>query len=262
MNEEYMNLASLPGRQGEQTWLWNRLERLSVWEGKALAALTQHRPPNTAEEMVNHVLALQSCAVYLAPGGYEDLGKREVCRMAGKDPDELLPHVDLHALGMRFEDLHPGLFVENCFVAYPSEKTPIYRGRDSPLPEDEDWSVKLKLASASAPEGVWLRLPDYQGLDADCASDGETALAKDALRVQSLDECTLLEISRNSTTALRNWSAMAMISASSWMKRARALPIGWPGSPPPWNMRAAASSASRWIFLRTLTAMSGCPAIS
>lgn len=32
-----------------------------------------------------------------------------------------------------------------------------------------------------------------QKLDAGCASDGETTLAKDALRVQSLDECTLLE---------------------------------------------------------------------
>lgn len=102
--------------------------------------------------------------------------------------------MDLYALGVRFEDLHPGLFVGNCFVAYPSEETPVYRGRDSPLPEeDEGWSVRLKLASPAAPEGVWLRLPDYQDLDADCASDGETTLAKDALRVQSLNECTLLE---------------------------------------------------------------------
>ena len=89
MNEEYMNLASLPGRQGEQTWLWNRLERLSAWESAALTALTQRRPPNSAEEMVNHVLALRSCAVYLAPDGYEGLGKRALRRMAGMAMDEL-----------------------------------------------------------------------------------------------------------------------------------------------------------------------------
>lgn len=193
VNREYTYLASLPGTQEEQTWLRDRLETLSVWESTALAALTQCPPPSAAEEMVNHVLALQGCSIYFAPGDYEDLGKQALRRMGGKDPDELLPHVDLHALGMRFEDLHPGLFVENWFVAYPSGKTPVYRGRDSPLPEDDGWSVKLKLASPAAPEGVWLRLPDYPSTEPGDASVGEIALAKDALQVQSLDECTLLE---------------------------------------------------------------------
>lgn len=193
MNEEYMNLANLPGRQGKQTWLLDKLERLSVWESRALTALTQRRPPNTAEDMVNRVLALQGCSVYLAPDGYESLGERELRRMGGSDPEELLPHADLYALGTRFEDQHPGLFVGNCFVAYPLEDAPVYRGRDSPLPGDDGWSVRLKLASPAVPEGVWLRLPDYRDLDADCASDGESALAKDALRVQSLNECTLLD---------------------------------------------------------------------
>lgn len=192
MNEEYMDLANLPGRQGEQTWLWNRLERLSVWEDKALAALLQRHPPNTAEEMVNRVLALQGCSVYLAPDSYESLGERELRRMGGSDPEELLPHTNLYALGTRFEDQHPGLFVGGCFVAYPTEKTPVYHGRDSPLPEDEGWSVKLKLASPAAPDGVWLRLPDYQSIEQEDGSDGEIAVAKVALRVQSLNECTLL----------------------------------------------------------------------
>jgi hypothetical protein len=30
---------------------------------------------------------------------------------------------------------------------------------------DNDWSVKLKLASRHAPDGVWLRLPDYEELN-------------------------------------------------------------------------------------------------
>ena len=43
------------------------------------------------------------------------------------------------------------------------------------------------------PEGVWLRLPDYQSIGQEDGLDGEITVAKDALRVQSLDECTLLE---------------------------------------------------------------------
>lgn len=40
---------------------------------------------------------------------------------------------------------------------------------------------------------MWLRLPDYQSIDQEDGSDGEIAAAKDALRVQSLNECALLE---------------------------------------------------------------------
>ena len=63
MNREYAYLASLPGTQGEQTWLWDRLEALSVWESAALAALIQRCPPNTAEEMVNRLLSLQDLSL-------------------------------------------------------------------------------------------------------------------------------------------------------------------------------------------------------
>ncbi len=88
----------------------------------------------------------------------------------------------------------PGCFAGTCYVSYPPEpKTPPYQGRDSPIPPDNDWSVKLKLASAAVPEGVWLRLPDYWSFDTGDGSDGETAVAKDALQVESLNECTLLE---------------------------------------------------------------------
>ena len=59
---------SLPRTQREQTWLWDRLEALSVWENAALAALNQRCPPNTAVEMVNRLLSLQDCTVCLAPG--------------------------------------------------------------------------------------------------------------------------------------------------------------------------------------------------
>lgn len=194
MNREYTYLASLPGTQGEQSWLRDRLEALSVWESAALAALNQRRPPNTAEEMVNRLLSLQDCVVCLAPDGYESLGERTLRRMAGEDPDELLPHVDLCALGMEYENEHPGCFAGTCYVSCPPDpQTPPYQGKHSLLPQDTGWSVKLKLASPTVPEGVWLRLPDYQIFGAGDGSDGETAVAKDVLQVKSLNECTLLE---------------------------------------------------------------------
>ena len=75
----------------------------------------------------------------------------------------------------------------------PEAKTPPYQGRDSPLPKDNDWAVKLKLASPAVPEGVWLRLPDYPGMEDGTIANGEIDTAQNVLRVKSLDECTLLE---------------------------------------------------------------------
>lgn len=56
--------------------------------------------------------------------------------------------------------------------------------------EDIDWSVKLKLASPTVPQGVWLRLPDYEEMNDE---PGEIRLALDALKVKTVQECRLLE---------------------------------------------------------------------
>ena len=66
-------------------------------------------------------------------------------------------------VGFEYLDHHPGLFIGDCYVEYPSKEVqPVYLGQGSPLPEDTDWSVKVKIASDAVPEGVWLRLPGWE----------------------------------------------------------------------------------------------------
>lgn len=49
----------------------------------------------------------------------------------------------------------------------------------------------MKLASERCPDGVWLRLPDYE--DANDGRPDEMRIALDELDVKGVDECTLLE---------------------------------------------------------------------
>ena len=97
----------------------------------------------------------------------------------------------------RVADVHfllpeTGLFINGYFVEYPKTTAePSYSGKNVIFLEDSDWSVKLKLASPAVPEGVWLRLPGYDGKMAE--ESGEVVLALDELRVKSLEDCTLLE---------------------------------------------------------------------
>lgn len=194
MSGHFSYMTALTGTPAEQDWLRERLETLSEWESLVLEADILAHPPATAADAVNQLLSLDQGTIYLASGGYEGLGKLALRASEKSFPEEALEYVDFYSLGKNFEAEHPGYFVGDCYVACPPEaKAPPYQGRDSPLPKDNDWAVKLKLASPAVPEGVWLRLPDYSGMEGQNIASGEIAVARNALRVKSLDECTLLE---------------------------------------------------------------------
>ena len=188
--EAFEHLLELPGTAQERAWLEERLETLSVREGILLAAVSARRPPEYAADAINSLQDLDGCEVCLA-GSYEELGRLHLSRLSSL-PEDALPYVDVYRLGRQYEDAHPGLFVGNCYVEYPQERTePVYSGQDAPLSEDKDWSVKLKLASPAAPDGVWLRLPCYDGTDP--LDSAEILLALYELRAESLEDCTLLD---------------------------------------------------------------------
>ena len=183
-------LLTLPGGEQERNWLQQRLETLSAREGCVLAAATQRDPPADMAQAINQLQSLDDYTVLPDAGSYEALGEMYL-RGNAVIPQDALPFVDLTALGQRYEDAHPGLFVGSCYVAYP-EKVPaqVYR-QGGLLPDDSAWAVKLKLASPAVPEGVWLRLPG--GTPWGDESTTEETLALQELQAQRWDECTLLD---------------------------------------------------------------------
>ena len=187
--EKFDHLLELPGPPQYQAYLKERLETLSVRENYALAAVLQRAPPRDTEEAVDCLNSLDACDICPA-GSYEELGRLNLKSL--KVPEEALLYVNLEQLGQMYEDGHPGLFIGNCYVIYPKQLTPPVRQENgAPMLWDGSWSVKLKLASTADPEGVWLRLPDY-ALDTDYGV-GEIDLLLYELRVNDLNECTLLE---------------------------------------------------------------------
>ena len=183
-------LLDLPGKGRERRWLRERLETLSVREGITLSAAVQRTQPRDMEQAINCLQSLDSYTMRLNAGSYAALGQGYLLNDTAM-PMDAFPFVDLTALGQRYEDKHPGLFVGNCYVQYPKEApAPAYH-RGGPLPEDSDWGVKLKLASPAVPEGVWLRLPG-QDLCGDESSTEETLVLQE-LWVKRWDECGLLD---------------------------------------------------------------------
>ncbi|NBI65957.1 hypothetical protein D1646_03855 [Pseudoflavonifractor sp. 60] len=182
-------LLRLPGSPQEQAWIKERLETLSVRESCVLAAAAMRASPQTASEAADQLCTLSRYMVRFPIGSYEQLGEwylRDACQHA----DELLPYVDLQKMGELYEEEHPGLFIGNCYVEYPTQ--PISPRQETDLPrQDSTWSFKLKLASPTVPEGVWLRLPDLSGQTFE--KSVELRMVLNELQVQRLDDCTLLE---------------------------------------------------------------------
>lgn len=191
MNDFNNSLTALPGTPQEQSWLKERLDTLSVRERYVLAAAVKCQPPESMADAINRIQTLDDYEVLFPANDHRNLGKLYL-RRESPIPEEAYPYVDLDRLGQQYADEHPGAFIGNCYVISPvKESAPHYRGRDSPLPQDNDWSVKLRLASNAVPDGVWLRLPDYSGAALD--DSPEVTLAMDALGVKTLENCTLLD---------------------------------------------------------------------
>ena len=184
-------LLDLPGEEREQCWLQERLETLSVREGIVLAAAAQSDPPGDMAQAINCLMLLDYYPVRINAGSYEALGM-DYLRRDTSMPESALPYVDLAQTEKYYENMAPGLFVGNCYVEYPNpDLVPCYCGQGMPLPTDDDWSVRLKVASPAVPEGVWMRFPgpfldDFEGTV-------EEALALQELRVKRWDECALLD---------------------------------------------------------------------
>ena len=167
-----------------------KLEELAGKTGWELQTAILHMDPKVAVDAVNCLLSLEDYQICFPAGSYAQLGSFYL-RHESHLPERAMYYADLEALGRRYEDRHPGLFVGNCYVEYPEHPSaPRYTGQGL-IPEDDGWSMKVKLASSAVPEGVWLRLPDYSAMT---DRPDEVALALDELKTRSLENCMLLDV--------------------------------------------------------------------
>ena len=202
------DLMHLPGRTEELAWIKERLQTMSTMEEAILGAAIMRKPPQSAADTINHILTLDYYGVCVGADSYEALGEFYLSHELGKKlPQEAMPFVDLYFLGINYENSHPGLFVGNCFVECPSQEfTPLYDGVRLPE-EDYSWSLRLKLASPNHPEGVWLKLPDYQDM---LEKPDEIEMAFQKLGVDFNCECTLLDVrcSLPGITGLKDYDSL------------------------------------------------------
>ena len=195
MNNDFDGLLSLPHTDTEQKWLREKLETLSPKESAVLTALLSWKEPKTAADAVNLLLNVSRCDVYFPVSDYADLGERYLKEQDVKLPDGAEKFTDMEALGRVCEQKSPGQFVGDCYVLRPGQPLSEPYSPQNPESLGDGWNIRIKLASESCPEGVWIHLPDYNFVEDELT--GEIGIALRRLGAEDIGECRILDAQCN-----------------------------------------------------------------
>ena len=276
-----------PANDIEKQWLLDRLKTLSAREAYQLAAmmLTTGRLREVSgkegdelllavlkldrketTEAINCLLSLSDYQVLCPAGGYEKLGEYYL-RYEAEMPEAVLPYANLQQIGFRYEELHPGVFIGDCFVVLPGrEPKQTYDGTNLDKVQETDWSLRLRLAAPAVPKGAWACLPDHAFAEPD-GRLGEIALALRELKAETIQECELLEVrcSLPGITILqdeyddlndliRDGNDLGFLLE----EQGQGMPDFMENSRLHWSMRTATGSRRHWTSLRICIAMISC----
>lgn len=176
----------------EDLWIENRLTGMSPKEKLLLKAAMELTSVETAADLINQTFQFDCYELCYPAKDDRQLGEY-VARYLEYGKGNALAYIDRERLGQHYRTRQaPGVFVEGAYV-FPNGLTvePVYNGSNLSELEDRSYSVKIRLASASSKEGVWLRLPDYAEVNG--GRPDELKIALDTLGVTSLQECRALE---------------------------------------------------------------------
>ena len=97
-----------------------RINCLTADEETVLTAQIMRHDPKTAARVLELLDEMSEYQILKGVSNYEELGKYHLINDMDV-PQDLHQYMNLYALGCRYEDEHPGLFVGDDYVAYPAE---------------------------------------------------------------------------------------------------------------------------------------------
>ena len=98
----------------------HRIGTLTADEETILAAIVLRYAPESTEQTMELLDRASEYTILKGVNCYESLGRYYLTHETSV-PEELYEYMNLDALGCRYEDEHPGVFVGNAYVQYPSQ---------------------------------------------------------------------------------------------------------------------------------------------
>jgi hypothetical protein len=180
----------LSGSMDETAYLERRFAEMSVRERYLLEGAARLQSIDTAADMINLTEQLDSFSLCLGATDDAALGAY-VARCRERIPKKQIPLLDTARWGRDLRERHDGVFTSGGFVEQTSPLRQIYAAGDSLSKLTAgDAAMRLKVASAHCPDGVWLMLPDHEPITGE---PDERAAAREVLGVTGWDGAVLLE---------------------------------------------------------------------
>lgn len=185
-------LAGLELTKSQYEWLERRFDNMTAAEKLKFAGAMDILRPADVETVIRTASQMEYFSLLLGAGDDKALGQYvlEHYHMASR---KALPFLDPERAGRQFRAEHGGSFQGGCLVQQTSELD-ISEPLSLPhLPTAGDYAIRVKLASRSNTEGVWVGFPDCGESMAGLVPD-ELTLALEALQAKSAGECIALEM--------------------------------------------------------------------
>lgn len=248
--------------KSQHDWLERRFENMTKKESLLFRGAMQIEQPRMTCDVMLITSQLDHYDLFYGAGDDVQLGKF-IMEQIQRPPDQAREFLDPEKVGSAYRQKGGNTFCDGHFIKVTSLIDPFLDGDPSMNPDKGDFAIRVKLASRTNMDGVWVGFPDT-GEYMDAAHPDELLLALDELEAESLTECIAVEVDC-CLSQLRRYSSPSMIlpqSSSATLStsdmcgrnRARANPDGWTSGRRYWSWRTATAWITPWTWRRTFTA--------
>ncbi len=176
--------------QQEGEWLEEKITCMSIKEKMILVAVNSIKRLESAADLINVIAQLDCYTLYYPVGNDRELGKFAAKYLLERINPDAFAYLDFQKIGRQFRERHKGIYSDGGYVCMECPMKQIYTGENLHELKD-DFAIHIKLGTPFQTEPVWLSLPDYEQIK---GYPDEVRIALDALGVNSLNDCRLIEV--------------------------------------------------------------------
>ena len=178
--------------KADHDWLERRFENMTAKECLLFAGALALKHPERIDRAMELANQLPRFDLYYGAGDNEALG-RFVLEYLERPSPKAVPFLHVGQVGAAYQEQDRGIFCQGHYLRRSSPTVPRPEEPQLLQPVVGDYAIRVKLASRSNMDGVWVGFPDT-GEHMDVAYPDELLLGLDALQAETLQECIVLEV--------------------------------------------------------------------
>ena len=178
--------------KSEHDWLERRFSNMTEKEKILFQGAMELEKPQEIGHVMRIASQLDCYDLFYGAGDEAALGKF-VMESIECSSDAARPFLNAEHLGAAYHQSQKGAFCNGHYVRNIKLVDPFVEEDSTLQPVTGDYAIRIRLASRSNMEGVWVGFPD-SGEYIDSNHPDELLLGLDALQAESLSECIALEV--------------------------------------------------------------------